>query len=68
MASKNLEQVKNEIIAKYEAKTPSSKKHFNKAQKWLPGGGTRNIAYFYPYPFYIIKGEGCFLEDVDGNR
>ncbi|MHA1555448.1 MAG: aminotransferase class III-fold pyridoxal phosphate-dependent enzyme [Candidatus Heimdallarchaeota archaeon] len=68
MASKDLEQVKNEIIARYEAKTPSSKKHFNKAQKWLPGGGTRNIAYFYPYPFYITKGEGCYLEDVDGNR
>lgn len=68
MASKDLVQVKNEIIAKYEAKTPSSKNHFNKAQKWLPGGGTRNIAYFYPYPFYITKGEGCYLEDVDGNR
>ncbi len=68
MASKDLIQVKNEIIAKYEAKTPSSKRHFNKAQKWLPGGGTRNIAYFYPYPFYISKGEGCYLEDVDGNR
>ena len=67
MTSMDLEKIKNDIIKKYEAKTLTSKKHFELAQKWLPGGGTRNIAYFYPYPFYITKGEGCYLEDVDGN-
>jgi len=68
LASKDLEKIKSEIIKQYEAKTPNSKKHFELSQNWLPGGGTRNIAYFYPYPFYITKGEGCYLEDVDGNR
>lgn len=68
MAQKDLDQVKADIIAEYEKLTPTSKKHFEEAQKWLPGGGTRNIAYFYPYPFFIKKGEGYWLEDVDGNR
>ncbi|NHK30066.1 MAG: aminotransferase class III-fold pyridoxal phosphate-dependent enzyme [Asgard group archaeon] len=68
MASKDVEQVKADIVAKYEKLTPTSKKHFEEAKKWLPGGGTRNIAYFYPYPFFIKKGEGYWLEDVDGNR
>ncbi|MHA1125324.1 MAG: aminotransferase class III-fold pyridoxal phosphate-dependent enzyme [Candidatus Heimdallarchaeota archaeon] len=68
MAIKDLEEVKKNILEQYEAKTPTSKKHFDLSQEWLPGGGTRNIAYFYPYPFYITKGEGCYLEDVDGNR
>lgn len=68
MAQNDLEKVKADIVAKYEKLTPTSKKHFKEAQKWLPGGGTRNIAYFYPYPFFIKKGEGYWLEDVDGNR
>ena len=68
MALKDLEKVKADIITKYEAMTPKSKKHFEEAKKWLPGGGTRNIAYFYPYPFFIEKGDGYWLEDVDGNR
>ncbi|MGC9779734.1 MAG: aminotransferase class III-fold pyridoxal phosphate-dependent enzyme [Candidatus Heimdallarchaeota archaeon] len=68
MASKNLEKVKQDIISQYEARTPKSKEHFEKAQKWLPGGGTRNIAYFPPYPFFVTKGEGYYLWDVDGNK
>jgi len=68
LSTVDLEKLKEDILNKYKAKTPTSKKHFEVAQKWLPGGGTRNIAYFYPYPFFITKGEGCFLEDVDGNR
>ena len=48
--------------------TPKSRQLFEEAQKWLPGGGTRNITYYYPYPFYVAKGEGCYLIDVDGNR
>ncbi|NHJ05938.1 MAG: aminotransferase class III-fold pyridoxal phosphate-dependent enzyme [Candidatus Heimdallarchaeota archaeon] len=68
MASKNLEQIKLEIVEKYKAMTPKSRELFEESQKWLPGGGTRNITYFYPYPFYVTKGEGIYLEDIDGNR
>ena len=63
-----VEKVKKEILELYESKTSKSKEHFRKAQKWLPGGGTRNIAHFYPYPFFVTKGEGCYLFDVDGNE
>jgi len=68
MASNDVEKVKADIIKQYEKMTPKSKVIFEKAIKYLPGGGTRNITYFYPYPFYVIKGEGIYLEDVDGNR
>jgi len=68
MASKNLEQIKLEIVEKYKQMTHKSQELFEESQKWLPGGGTRNITYFYPYPFYVTKGEGCYLEDVDGNK
>ncbi|MHA1668258.1 MAG: aspartate aminotransferase family protein [Candidatus Heimdallarchaeaceae archaeon] len=68
MDSRSLNQIKEEIVQKYEEMRPKSKELFNKAKKYLPGGGTRNITYFYPYPFYVTKGEGYYLEDVDGNK
>jgi len=68
MAYKDLEQIKAEIVEQYRKMTPKSRQLFEEAQKWLPGGGTRNITYYYPYPFYVAKGEGCYLIDVDGNR
>ncbi|NHJ85129.1 MAG: aminotransferase class III-fold pyridoxal phosphate-dependent enzyme [Asgard group archaeon] len=68
MADDNVEKVKKEIIVQYEKMTPKSKEVFKEAQKWLPGGGTRNITYYYPYPFYVAKGEGNYLIDIDGNK
>jgi glutamate-1-semialdehyde 2,1-aminomutase len=68
MPLKNVDQVKADILKAYKKMTPKSKKLFEEAGKWLPGGGTRNIAYFYPYPFFIEKGEDYWLIDVDGNR
>ncbi len=68
MVSQDVEQVKADIVKQYEEMTPKSKELFDEAVKWLPGGGTRNITYFYPYPFYVTKGEGTYLIDVDGNR
>ncbi len=68
MAAKDLEQIKAEIVEQYMKMTPKSRQLFEEVQKWLPGGGTRNITCYYPYPFYVAKGEGCYLIDVDGNR
>ncbi|NPE08928.1 MAG: aminotransferase class III-fold pyridoxal phosphate-dependent enzyme [Asgard group archaeon] len=68
MASRNSEEVKKDIIKEFEKRNPKSKKLFEKALKYLPGGGTRNIAYFPPYPFFIDRGEGYYLYDVDGNQ
>ncbi|MHA2357250.1 MAG: aspartate aminotransferase family protein, partial [Candidatus Heimdallarchaeaceae archaeon] len=68
MSIEDLENLKNNIISSYQEKTPNSKMHFDEAQKWLPGGGTRNVAYFFPYPFFVTKGEGCYLYDLDGNE
>ncbi|NPD87343.1 MAG: aminotransferase class III-fold pyridoxal phosphate-dependent enzyme [Asgard group archaeon] len=68
MSIEDLENIKSNIINEYKNKTQGSKKHFEEAQKWLPGGGTRNVAHFYPYPFFVTKGEGCYLYDFDGNE
>jgi glutamate-1-semialdehyde 2,1-aminomutase len=36
--------------------------------KYLPGGSTRGVQYFPPYPFVAERGEGLYIYDVDGNR
>ena len=68
MSLEEIEKIKEDIVQQYKDKTPTSKKHFEEAQKWLPGGGTRNVAHFYPYPYFVTKGKGCYLYDVDGNE
>ncbi len=34
----------------------------------LPGGNTRSVLDFAPYPFRVAHATGAFLEDVDGHR
>ena len=34
----------------------------------LPGGNTRSVLFYTPFPTAMARGEGCFLEDVDDHR
>ena len=56
-----------EEIAEYHRQNPISLSRFDEAKTVIPGGNTRLTAYFAPYPFYAVKGEGCRLYDLDGN-
>ncbi|MDR3290789.1 MAG: glutamate-1-semialdehyde 2,1-aminomutase [Methanobrevibacter sp.] len=40
---------------------------FNEAKKYLPGGVDSPIRAFKPYPFFVSKGIGSKIFDVDGN-
>jgi len=52
----------------YLEKTQKSKKIFEEAQKYVPGGVASPIRYCKPYPFYVTKGYGSRIWDVDGNE
>jgi glutamate-1-semialdehyde 2,1-aminomutase len=56
------------IIDEYVRRTPLSKKLFERASKYSPAGVSHNIRYFQPYPFFVRKGEGSKLTDVDNNE
>ncbi len=34
----------------------------------FPGGDTRTSTFYTPFPLAIVRGEGCRIEDVDGNE
>ena len=65
MRSKRAEQ---DIIARFMERTKLSKNHDANAKNFLPGGDTRTTTYYFPYPAYMEKGEGCFLYDCDENK
>lgn len=52
----------------YEAANPKSREAFQQSIRVLPGGVTRTLCFFPPFPCYADYGEGCYFVDIDGNR
>jgi len=52
----------------YEAANPRSREAFQRSLRVLPGGVTRALCHFPPFPCYADYGEGCWFVDIDGNR
>jgi glutamate-1-semialdehyde 2,1-aminomutase len=61
----------NPNAMEWEKRLPDSKAWANRARQVLPDGVTspvRGGGVFDPYPFYVRRGHGAYLDDVDGNR
>jgi len=52
----------------YLKRTPKSREIYERSKKLLAGGSTRAAVFFPPYPSYLVKGEGCWVYDADGNK
>ncbi len=63
-----LEERLAEVEAAYVAANPSSLAAHLAATRPLPGGNTRSILHFSPFPLTFAKGEGCRLHDLDGHE
>lgn len=57
----------NSEEAEYVSLTRNSRKVFEDAARYLPGGVSSAIQFFSPYPVYVTRGEGPKVWDVDGN-
>ena len=55
-------------VDNYIAATPRSRELQRDAARYLPGGSSRAVAYFEPYPFFVDHAQGHYVHDVDGNR
>lgn len=53
--------------AHYTSSNPTSLELHRKAERSLPGGNTRTVLFFGPFPLRFAGGEGCHLTDVDGH-
>jgi glutamate-1-semialdehyde 2,1-aminomutase len=50
----------------YIARNPKSLARFVEATAVMPGGNTRTVLHYAPFPLGIGRGEGCRLWDLDG--
>ena len=53
---------------RYYERTASSRRLHERACESMPGGNTRGVVFYPPYPAYIADADGCRLTDVDGNE
>ncbi len=56
------------LIEKYLGMTQMSARLAEEARRFMPGGDTHGHFYNPPYHITIEYGDGCYLNDVDGNR
>jgi glutamate-1-semialdehyde 2,1-aminomutase len=47
---------------------PQSKKQYDEAVNFLPGGNTRSVLFTEPFPVFMKKGRENRLWDCDGNE
>jgi len=55
------------LVRAYRDRTPGSAAAFEAARRVLPGGETRAVTSYPPYPVIIAEGHGARLTDVDGH-
>ena len=48
-------------------RNPNSRRHYDEARKYLPGGQTRSVLTHAPFPLTFVSGSGATLTDADGH-
>ena len=68
MTSQTSNQIEKKIIDAYGEKFPMSKVCHEKLINYIPGGATRSLSYFKPYPLHIAYGKGAYVYTHEGHR
>ena len=63
-----LQQAIAEARERYVSANPLSMQADLRAETYLPGGNTRTVLHFDPFPLTMVSGEGAELVDLDGHR
>ena len=63
MSTNNLQKARSN----FSDRNPGSRRHYDEARKYLPGGQTRSVLTHAPYPLTFAAGSGATLTDVDGH-
>ena len=62
----DLDAALHEAKEAYIARNPKSLARFIEATSVMPGGNTRTVLYYPPFPLAMTRAEGCRLWDMDG--
>ena len=61
-----IEAALDDIGTRYRATFPASAERYEAACNAMPGGNTRTVLFYTPYPLTFARGEGAYLTDLDG--
>ncbi len=64
----SLNQAIADARSRYTALNPRSQAADKDAERFFPGGNTRTVLHFDPFPLTMVAGEGAELVDLDGHR
>ena len=64
----DLEAALAEARESYSRARPKSATAHEAARAVMPGGNTRSTLFYTPFPTAMKSGQGCYLEDIDGNK
>ncbi|MBL8581303.1 MAG: aminotransferase class III-fold pyridoxal phosphate-dependent enzyme [Rhizobiaceae bacterium] len=64
----DLDAVLADAFERFTAANPMSRERHQGAMASLPGGNTRAVLWYRPFPVTLVGGEGCYVEDLDGHR
>ena len=53
---------------RYTSAHPKSRAQIERAARSMPGGNTRTILFFQPFPLVVKRSAGCRIWDIDGNE
>ena len=52
---------------RFVERNPNSERQLVETARVLPGGNTRTVLFYRPFPLVMARGEGCRLWDLDGH-
>jgi glutamate-1-semialdehyde 2,1-aminomutase len=64
----SLESAIEDARSRYRSQNPRSQAADESAARYLPGGNTRSVLYYEPFPLTMVAGDGAELTDLDGHR
>lgn len=63
----SLEAALKDAEERFTAANPRSRARQTEAEAVMPGGNTRTVLFYAPFPVTLVKGEGCRVVDLDGH-
>src|SRR6185369_12842556 len=63
----SLDSAWDEAESRYVSANPKSAARHSSARSSMPGGNTRTVLHYSPFPLAWAKGEGAHLTDLDGH-
>lgn len=68
LVNTSLDAAYAEAAERFAAANPNSRAIQAQAEKAMPGGNTRTVLHYHPFPLRFARGEGCRLWDADGHE